>query len=269
MQNSIKICTLLIFIGINLRFVTENIINALLFFHNQQSGSQDISYHIYTPNVFDLYGDVMMVVVFTIAYLLLTFHGVKKTVTGKSDENREVGDKYLDAICQLEKFVNAKKSASMLQHVHLTSNRQLKYYTRWTKGIFVLSGMVGFGLYLFSKYILSIGVEVLFIENNFLSFALNSVNDAIKLFSSLVFVYVYCTYLSMNKGVYLILYIFFFIRNIFSTHIIGFITGYDLYIVVPFLDILTPVIIFYSISCIFMNYRSTRLFKIIGMPKIT
>ena len=33
MLNSIRISTLLIFIGINLRFATENIINAIIFFY--------------------------------------------------------------------------------------------------------------------------------------------------------------------------------------------------------------------------------------------
>jgi len=126
--------------------------------------------------------------------------------------------------------------------------------------------IIRFCLYLFSKYILSIGLEVLHIENDSVDFILNSLNDAIKLYSSLVFVYVYCSYLSTNKVINLILYLFFFTRNIFSTNVMELITEYDTYIVVPFLDILTPIII-YSMCYIAASYRTTLLSKIIGIQK--
>jgi len=126
--------------------------------------------------------------------------------------------------------------------------------------------IIRFCLYLFSKYILSIGLEVLHIENDSVDFILNSLNDAIKLYSSLVFVYVYCSYLSTNKVINLILYLFFFTRNIFSTNVMELITEYDTYIVVPFLDILTPIII-YSMCYIAASYRTTLLYKIIGIQK--
>jgi len=107
---------------------------------------------------------------------------------------------------------------------------------------------------------------VLHIENDSVDFILNSLNDAIKLYSSLVFVYVYCSYLSTNKVINLILYLFFFTRNIFSTNVMELITEYDTYIVVPFLDILTPIII-YSMCYIAASYRTTLLSKIIGIQK--
>ncbi len=118
------------------------------------------------------------------------------------------------------------------------------------------------------NYVLSVGLEVLFIENNSLSFILNSINDVIKLGSSLVFAYVYCSYLSASKVITTALYIFLFTRNFFATNFIGLITEYDLHIAVPFLDILTPIIIFYSVGCIIISYRSTRLSKIMEKTKI-
>ena len=76
MLNSIRISTLLIFIGINLRFATENIINAIIFFMNMESGSPD------APCMPDMCGDVMMVVIFAVAYMFITSAGVGKAVNG-------------------------------------------------------------------------------------------------------------------------------------------------------------------------------------------
>ena len=122
-------------------------------------------------------------------------------------------------------------------------------------------------MYLFSKYILSVGLEVLNIENGNINFILNSLNDLIKLCSSLVFVYIYCSYLSTNSVINFIIYGFFFIRNFFSTNAIGLFTEYDVHVVVPFLDVLTPIIIIYTMFYLFANYRTTLLFKIVGIKK--
>ena len=237
MLNSIRISTLLIFIGINLRFATENIINAIIFFMNMESGSPD------APCMPDMCGDVMMVVIFAVAYMFITSAGVGKAIHGVNyNSHEDAGVQYLEVL------------------------RQLKNYIRWTKGMFFLC-IIGFCLYLFSKYILSIGLEVLHIENDSVDFILNSLNDAIKLYSSLVFVYVYCSYLSTNKIINVILYMFFFTRNFFATNVMELITEYDTYIVVPFLDILTPIIIIYSMWYIAASYRTTLLYKIIGIQK--
>lgn len=262
MLNSIKICTLLIFVGINLRFATENIVNALIFFNILQSGDS-LRYDIHTPSIPDMYGDMVTVIVFALAYLFFLSADTKRTDKGTAFHlQEELGDGYRQVIRQLKNYMKKTGVASILPLVHLETVRQIKNYIRWTKGIFFSGIVVGFGLYLFSKYVLSIGLELLSIENYYLSFFLNTFNDVIKLCSCLVFAYIYCSYLSVNKAVKLALYLFFFVRNLFATNFIGYITGYDLHIVVPFLDLLTPIIIMYSIGCIITSYRSTRLSKI-------
>lgn len=264
MLNSIKICTLLIFLGIHCRFATENIINSLIFFNILQSGNANARYDIHAPSIPDMYGDMITAIVFAIAYLFFIFADTKKNATGAAFNLQEdLGGGYLQVIGQLKIYMRKTGVASILPLVHLESVRQIKNYIQWTKGILFLGILVGFGLYLFSKYVLSVGLEVLFIENNSLSFILNSFNDVIKLGSCLVFAYVYCSYLSASKVITTALYIFLFTRNFFATNFIGLITEYDLHIVVPFLDILTPIIIFYSVGCIIISYRTTRLSKII------
>jgi len=268
MLNPIKICTLLIFIGINLRFATENIINALIFFNILQSRNSYLRYDIHTPSIPDMYGDMITVIVFAIAYLFFICADTKRTATGVSfNLHEESSDGYLQVIRQLKNYMRKTGVTSILPLVHLESVKQIKNYIRWTKGIFFSGILVGFILYLFSKYVLSIGIEMLSIENNYISLFLNTFNDVIKLCSCLVFAYIYCSYLSTNKIISLALYMFLFIRNFFATNFIGLITEYDLHIVVPFLDVLTPIIIFYSIGCIVTSYRSTRLSKIIGNHK--
>lgn len=215
-----------------------------------------------------MYGDMITVIVFAIAYLFFISADTKRTATGESlNLHEELGDGYLKVVRQLKSYIKKTGAASILPLVHLESVKQIKNSIRWTKGI-LFSGIIGgFGLYLFSKYVLSIGLEMLSIENNYLSFFLNTLNDTIKLCSCLVFAYIYCSYLSANKVISLSLYVFLFVRNFFTTNFIGLITEYDLHIVVPFLDLLTPVIIFYSIGCIITSYRSTRLSRIIGNKK--
>lgn len=261
MLNSIRISTLLIFIGINLRFATENIINAIIFFMNMESGSPD------APCMPDMCGDVMMVVIFAVAYMFIASAGVEKAIRGENRNlHEEAGETYLEVLRQLKNYIKTTKTTTILPKMHLGSIIHIKKYIQWTKGVFFWC-IIGFCLYLFSKYILSIGLEVLHIENDSVDFILNSLNDAIKLYSSLVFVYVYCSYLSTNKVINLILYLFFFTRNIFSTNVMELITEYDTYIVVPFLDILTPIIIIYSMCYIAASYRTTLLYKIIGIQK--
>ncbi len=262
MPTAIKIYTILIFIGINLRFATENIINALIFFNILQSGSPDIKYDIHTPSMPDMYGDAMMVVVFTIAYLLITAIPLKKAATNilyNSYDRR--GNEYSNVIRQLNNYIFMAGSASILPQVHQISIERIKRHIRWVKGIFSIS-IIGISLYLFSKYILSICLEVLFFENDIIPFILNSLNDIIKLCSSLIFVYVYCSYVSVNKIINFLLYAFFFIRNFFTTNVIGLITENDLHIIVPFLDFLTPIIIVYSLYCVVSNYKKIPLFKL-------
>lgn len=267
MLSSIRIGTLLIFIGINMRFITENVFNALVFFNIWQSGNPHMRYDIHAPSIPDMCGDVVMVIIFTAAYMLITSPSVKKIVSEvPSRFSEDFGSNYPEVIRQLKDYVRSVGAASILSRIHLGSLRQIKSHIRWTKGIFFVC-IVGFGLYLFSKYILSIGLEIFFIENTSISFVLNLLNDVVKLCSCFVSIYIYCSYLSTNKIINLIFYVFFFVRNLFTMSIMGFIGNYDLHIVTPFLDTLTPVMLVYSMVFIVMNYKTVLLYRIMGIRR--
>lgn len=258
MPNSIKICTLLMFFGINLRFAAENIINVFIFFINMESGSPD------APCIPEMYVDVIMVITFAIAYMFIAPGSSGKNSNDVHNHlHEESGERYREIIRQIKNYVKTTGYTTIARMVHHESNRKIKYYVRWTKKAFFLC-IVGCVLYLFSKYVLSIGLEVFNIENDHADFILNTFNDSIKTYSSLVFVYVYCRYLSTNRIINTIIYIFFFIRNIFGTNIMELMTNYDTYIVVPFLDIVTTVIFIYAIYYSITSYRGTFLSKIIG-----
>ncbi len=256
---------MLIFIGINMRFVTENVFNALVFFNIWQSGDPHLRYDIHAPSIPDMCGDVVMVIIFTAAYLFITSPSVKRIVNDVPSRFSEDLE-YPEIIRQLKDYMRAVGALSILYRVHLGSLRQIKNYIRWTKSIFFVC-IIGFGLYLFSKYILSIGLEIFPVENIFISFILNLLNDALKLCSCFVSIYIYCSYLSTNKIINLIFYVFFFVRNLFAMSIMRFIGDYDLHIVTPFLDTLTPIMLIYSIIFIVMNYKTILLYKIIGIHR--
>ena len=84
---NLRIGTLLTFIGINLRFVSGNIINALIFFNILKSGNPVHKYDIHAPGIPDMCGDVMMVIVLTIAYLF-TQRGNYRQNIFQNDEDR-------------------------------------------------------------------------------------------------------------------------------------------------------------------------------------
>ena len=138
----------------------------------------------------------------------------------------------------------------------LLHKKRLKVYIRKSKGIFSAT-VIGVSMYLFSRYVLSIGLEVSFIENTTgIFFVLNMINDILKLCSPLLLVNVYCKYLSTNKYIMFMLYIFFIIRNLFATNMMGLIHEYDLHVGAPFLDISSPIIIIYFASYLFANFKS-------------
>jgi hypothetical protein len=115
--------------------------------------------------------------------------------------------------------------------------------------------MVGFGLYFFSKYILTIGLEVFSpeeSESNEVTVILHVLNDIVKLTSTLVFVYAYCKYLGTPTHIKATLYMFFFIRNLFLTNMWGFVHKYDIEIFAPMIDVLFPCIIIYSLLNFFV-----------------
>lgn len=169
----------------------------------------------------DMCVDIVAVVVLAFAYFFLTSDSVKKVINGKSGNFYEISSHYPESIRGL---------------IH------------WSKSVFFVT-IIGFSLYFLSKYFLSTGLEAFAeeAEESTISSALVYLNYVIKEFSALVFVYAYCKYLSPNKSVKILLYTFFFVRNLFATNLLGLITQYDLYPCAPLLDVLSPIIIIYSV----------------------
>ncbi|MBE7446791.1 MAG: hypothetical protein HS132_16800 [Planctomycetia bacterium] len=215
---NLHVGALLTFIGINLRFVAGNIINALIFFDILKSGSPVNKYDIHAPSMPDMCGDIIMVIVLAAAYLFITSSNTKGVNIGTF------------------KIRNQK----------LLPIGPLKDYIHKSRSIF-FAVVIAISMYLFSRYVLSIGLEIIFIENTTgICSVLNALNDIMKLCSPLIIVYAYCKYLSTSRRFTFILYLFFIIRNLFATNMLGLISDYDLHVGAPFLDILSPIIIIYS-----------------------
>jgi len=224
----LRVGTLLTFIAINLRFVSGNILNALIFFNIMQSKNPDRRFDIHAPSTPDIWCDVVMIMVLTIAYLFITFNNIKSVNIG------------------IFEMTNQK----------LLSIRQLKEYIHKSRGVFSAT-VIGIGMYLFSRYILSIVLEASFIEDTTGIFLiLNTLNDILRLCSPLIIVYAYCKYLSTNKYIMFTLYLFFIIRNLFVTNMLGLISAYDLHVGAPFLDILSPLIIIYTAAYFITNFKA-------------
>ncbi len=237
----LKIGALLIFIGVNLRFAIGNIVHGLIYFDFLQSGNHEHRYEVHVPNLPDMCGDVVMAMVFAFAYLFISSDAIKRIIQGTSDDLSGLNDHDM---------------------------QWMKRLVEWTRGLFSIS-IIGFGLYFFSKYFLSIGIETFLDDGEesragmhdvasvsyilhtvSLPFVLNIFNSFVKLSSVFIFVTVYCRYLSLSRATSLILYAFFFIRFLFATNMLGFVTEYDLYIGAPILDFLTPIIIIFSMVSI-------------------
>lgn len=244
---NLRIATLLTFIGINLRFVSGNVINALIFFNILKSGNPNRKYDIHAPSIPDICGDVVMIIVLTIAYIFITSNHVKNTGKRIFDSRHE------------------------MHNQALLPKKQLKDYVHHSSVMFSAT-ILGVGMYLFSRYVLSIVLEVFFIENTTGTFfILNMLNDILRLCSPLIIVYVYCKYLSANKCIMFILNLFFIIRNLFATNMMGLITVYDLHVGAPFLDILAPMIIIHSVVCLiayFVKHKRTVFSQgFLALPK--
>lgn len=229
---NLRVGTLLTFIAINLRFVSGNILNALIFFNILQSKNPDRRFDIHAPSTPDIWCDVVMIIALIVAYVFVTSNQIKNVRTSV--------------------FLNIHEMSSQ----KLSTIRRLKDCIYQSMGIFY-AAVTGVGMYLFSRYVLSIGLEVSFIENTTGTFfVLNKLNDILRLCSPLIIVYAYCKYLSTNKYIMFILYLFFIIRNLFATNILGLISEYDLHVGAPFLDILSPIIIIYSAVYFITNFKA-------------
>ena len=229
---NLRVGTLLTFIAINLRFVSGNILSALIFLNIIQSKNPDRRFDIHAPSTPDIWCDVVMIIVLTVAYVFITSNQIKNVRTTV--------------------FLNIHEMSNQ----NLSTIRRLKDYIYQYMGIFYAT-VTGASMYLFSRYVLSIGLEVSFIENTTGTFfVLNMLNDILRLCSPLIFVNVYCKYLSTNKYIMFILYLFFIIRNLFATNMLGLISEYDLHVGAPFLDILSPIIIIYTTAYFITNFKA-------------
>ncbi|TVL99902.1 MAG: hypothetical protein CV087_16270 [Candidatus Brocadia sp. WS118] len=225
-SKDLKLGALLTFIGVNLRFVVGNIIHGLIYFNFLQSGNHEHRYEVHVPNLPDMCGDVAIMMVFASAYFFITAGSVKKLVNGISDNFSGKNDQDMQSM---------KESIS------------------WEKNLFFIS-IIGFGLYFFSKYFLSIEMETFFEENegSGISVILHIANYLVRLCSVFAFVTVYCRYLSLKRTSALLLYVFFFTRFLFASNMLEFINTYDLYTCASILDFLTPILIIYSVISLIM-----------------
>jgi len=231
-MRDLSVGTFLTFIAINLRFVSGNILNALIFFNIIQSKNPDRRFDIHAPSTPDIWCDVVMIIVCTIAYVFITSNQIKNVRT--------------------RVFLNIHEMSNQ----NLSTIRRLKDCIYQSRGIFYAT-VTGVDMYLFSRYVLSIGLEASFIENTTCTFfVLNMLNDILRLCSPLIIVYAYCKYLSTNKYIMFILYLFFIIRNLFATNMMGLISEYDLHVGAPFLDILSPIIIIYSAVYFITDFKA-------------
>ena len=226
------------FLGINLFFVVGNIINFLIFFNILQTDDPVNRYDIHTPSIPDSNVDILLVIVFAAAYIYMKSFNINNIIP--------------DIQCDLR---GMEKQGQV-------SDRHINEYVGWSWRIVYVS-IVSSGLYLFSKYILSTGMlsivlEVIFSENMNcgLTSALSILNDLIIVCSPIFIVYAYNKYLSTKRSVAFALYLYFIIRNLFATNVLGLVTNYDLHAVAPFLDIMSLLIVNYSIFCFRENYQA-------------
>lgn len=227
----LKIGAMLLFIGVNLYLAVGSILHGLIYFDFLQSGNHEHRYEVHVPNLPDMCSDVIMALVFSFAYLFITSDSVKNVVNRATGSSSEINDQDVRAVRQL---------------------------IDWAKKLFFIS-IIGFSLYFFSKYFLSIGIETFLEEEHeefhyiHIPFILNTLNCIMRLCSILIFATVYSRYLSLNRAVTATLYGFFFVQFLFASNVLGFITRYDLYIGASILDFLTPLIIVYSLIDIFIG----------------
>lgn len=218
----LQISALLTFIGINLRFLSENVFNALIFFNILPQGNTGNRYDIHTPGVPDVYVDAAVVVMFAVAYLLHTY--ASETI-----------------VSYIMDYLYERRS------LRFKTIRYLKNCISWSTRNFFLA-ITGFGLYMISKYPLSIALEIVFIEDiTALSFILNAFRGITLLCSSFIFCSIYCKSLFISKSGTFMMHTLFVIRNLFDTNVYWLITSYDLHIGAPIVDVFSPIIIIYSV----------------------
>ena len=223
---NVRIGAFFTFIAVILRFVVGDVVMPLILFDVIQPGGHGHHrYEFHTPNLPDMAGDIITIILFVLAYVFLTSSSFRNTVRGMMYASCDTNNKSRDSV------------------------RRMRDYILQTKNIFYVA-VIGFGLYFFSKYILTTGLEAFFseeAESEGIPFILNILNNTIKLCASLALVYAYCKYLEPHKHIKIMLYMFFFTRNLLFTNMLGFVHEHDMEICAPVLDVLLPCILFYSV----------------------
>jgi hypothetical protein len=228
---NIRIGALFTFIAIILRFIVGDIIKPLILIDVIQPGGHGhYRYEFHTPNLPDMCGDIITIVLFGLAYMFMTSSRSKSVI-------RDVMYVYCDT-----------------ENKSRDSIRQIRDYILQMRNIYYVA-VIGFGMYFFSKYVFTTTLEVFFpeeAESKGLPFIFNILNSVIRICASFAFVYAYCKYLGVHRQIKIMLYVFFFARNLFLTNILGFVHEHDVEIFAPILDVLLPCILVYSV----LNYIS-------------
>ena len=223
---NIRIGALCTFIAVILRFIVGDIVKPLILFDVIQPGGHGYyRYEFHTPNLPDMCGDIITIVLFGLAYMFMTSSRSKSAIRDIMYASCDTDNKSRDSI------------------------RQIRDYILRMRNIFYVA-VIGFGMYFFSKYVFTPILEVFFpeeAESGGLPFILNILNSAIRLCASLAFVYAYCKYLGIHRNTKIMLYVFFFARNLLLTNILGLVHEHDVEIFAPILDVLLPCILVYSV----------------------
>ncbi|MFN3532588.1 MAG: hypothetical protein ACK41Q_08790 [Candidatus Brocadia sp.] len=177
---NIRIGAFITFTGIILRFIVGDIIKPLeLFDIIHPPGHGEHHYEFHTPSFPDMCGDVVTIIIFAAAYLFMTSSSAKNILEGMIYSYCGADDKSRQSI------------------------KRVRDYILWTRNIFYVA-IFGFGLYFFSKYILTIGLEVFSpeeSESNGTILTLHLLNYIVKLTAAMAFVYAYCKYLCVHKHI--------------------------------------------------------------------
>lgn len=241
---TLRIGIFLTFLAINLKFIIGDIIKPLILFNVLQFGGHGHHFEFHTPSLPDICGDVLIIILFLAAYLLMNSATVR-------DKIGDIAFGFCDA-------KGSKKDSLM----------RIRDYVLWGKNIFYIAA-AGFLLYFFSKYLLKPWLEVFFTEEaeaGTFFVALNITNSAVRLFADLILVYAYCKYIGASKHFKPIFYSFFFLRDLLFTNLLGFIHKIDLEMVAPALDVMFPLLLIYAIMSYILKKPSEKPY---GVFRIT
>lgn len=237
---NIRIGAFFTFIAVLLRFIVGDIIKPLILFDVIQPGGHGHHrYEFHTPNLPDMCGDIITIILFGLAYMFMASSSSKKAIRG---------------------IMYASCDANNESHNSILETRD---YILQMRNIFYVA-VIGFGMYFFSKYVFTTGLEVFFseeAESEGLPFIFNILNGAIRLCASLAFVYAYCKYLNVHRHIKIMLYVFFFLRNLLLTNILGLVHEYDVELVAPVLDALLPCILVYSVFTHISTSKNNKKLK--------